>query len=68
MKFAGAVGSSTVVVPNVDCEYCTQVALVDDQYAVGQFGSQGADKPFGETVVPTRQLHLVPTTGTDACA
>jgi hypothetical protein len=68
VKVAGAVRSSVVVVANIFGEYCTQVALVDDQYAVGQFGSQGADKPFGETVVPTRQLHLVPTTGTDACA
>jgi hypothetical protein len=26
------------------------VPLADDQYAVGEFGSQGADEPFGETV------------------
>lgn len=50
VKVAGAVGSSVVVVANIFGEYCTQVALVDDQHAVGQFGSQGADKPFGEAV------------------
>jgi hypothetical protein len=44
------------------------VPLVDDQHAVSEFGSDSAHEPFGETVVPTRQLHLVPTTGTDACA
>jgi len=49
-KVAGAVGSSAVVVANIFGEYCTQVALVDDQHAVGQFGSQGADEPFGEAV------------------
>src|SRR5437764_15232703 len=50
MKFAGAVGSSTVVVPNVDCEHHTQVPLVEDQHAVSEFGSDSADEPFGETV------------------
>jgi hypothetical protein len=35
-KVEGAVGSSTVVVANV----------------FGEFGSQGADEPFGETVRP----------------
>jgi hypothetical protein len=50
MKFAGAVGSSTVVVPNVDCEHQTQVPLVEDQHAVGEFGSDSAHEPFGETV------------------
>jgi hypothetical protein len=37
-------------VANVLTEHCTQVPLADDQYAVGEFGSQGADEPFGETV------------------
>jgi hypothetical protein len=49
-KFAGAVGPSTVVVPNVDCEHHTQVPLVDDQHTVSKFGSDRAHKPFGETV------------------
>ena len=49
-KVAGAVGSSTVVVANVFGEHGTQVPLLDDQHAVGQFGSQGADEPFGEAV------------------
>jgi hypothetical protein len=49
-KVAGAVGSSTVVVANVFGEHCTEVPLVDDQHAVGEFGSQGADESFGEAV------------------
>jgi hypothetical protein len=28
------------------------VSLAEDQHAVGEFGSQGADEPFGETVRP----------------
>jgi hypothetical protein len=63
VKVASAVRSSVVVVVNIFGEYCTQVALVDDQHAVGQFGSQGAYKPFGEAVGPRRQLHLIPTIG-----
>jgi hypothetical protein len=51
-KVAGAVGSSTVVVANVVGEYDTQVALAEDQHAVGEFGSEGADEPFGEAVRP----------------
>jgi hypothetical protein len=51
-KFAGAVRPSTVVVANILREHCTQVPLADDQYAVGEFGSRGADKPFGDTVRP----------------
>ena len=46
----GAVGSSTVVVVNVFGEHDTQVSLAEDQHAVGEFGSDGADEPFGETV------------------
>jgi hypothetical protein len=38
VKFAGAVGSSTVVVPNVVREHHTQVPLTEDQHAVGEFG------------------------------
>jgi hypothetical protein len=49
-EVAGAVGPSTVEVANVLGEYCTQVPLAGDQYAVGELGSQGADEPFGETV------------------
>jgi hypothetical protein len=29
-----------------------QVSLTEDQHAVGEFGSQGAHEPFGETVRP----------------
>ena len=50
MKFAGAVGSSTVVVPNVDSEHHTQVPLVEDQHSVSEFGSDSAHESFGETV------------------
>lgn len=46
-KVACAVGSSTVVVAHVVREYDTQVALADDQHAVGDFGLEGAD---GRTV------------------
>jgi hypothetical protein len=41
---------STVVVANVGCEHDTQVPLTEDQHAVGEFGSQGADESFGEAV------------------
>jgi hypothetical protein len=49
---AGAVGSSAVVVPDVGREYHTHVPLIEDQHAVGEFGSQGADESFGKTVRP----------------
>jgi hypothetical protein len=51
-KVAGTVGSSPVVVLKVFREYHPQVPLADDQHAVGEFGSEGADEPFGETVRP----------------
>lgn len=60
---AGSVGSPAVVVPDVGPEYHTHVPLIEDQHAVGEFGSQGADESFGETVGPRRQLHLIPTIG-----
>jgi hypothetical protein len=44
------VRSSTVVVANVLSEYYPQMPLTEDQHAVGEFGSDGADEPFGETV------------------
>jgi hypothetical protein len=49
-KDTGAVGSSTVVVANVLREHSVQVPLVEDQHAVREFGSKGADEPFGDTV------------------
>ena len=49
-QFAGAVWASTVVMANVLGERQTQVPLTEDQYAVGEFGSDGADEPLGETV------------------
>jgi hypothetical protein len=48
----GSVGSSAVVVPDVCREYHTQVPLIEDQHTVGEFGSNGAHEPFGETVRP----------------
>ena len=51
-KAAGAVRSAVVVVPNIFREHCTQVPLVEDQHAVGEFGSEGSDEPFGKTVRP----------------
>jgi hypothetical protein len=51
-KVEGAMRSSTVVVANVFGEHDTQVSLAEDQHSVGEFGSQGADEPFGETVRP----------------
>jgi hypothetical protein len=37
---------------NVLREHQTQVPLTEDQHTVGQFGSESADEPFGETVRP----------------
>jgi hypothetical protein len=51
-KVSGAVGSSTVVVANVLIEHDAQVPLAEDQHAVGEFGSHGADESFGEAVRP----------------
>jgi hypothetical protein len=51
-KFAGTVGPSTVVVPNVLREHQMQVPLTEDQYAVGEFGSDRTHEPFGDTVRP----------------
>jgi hypothetical protein len=39
-------------VPNVLRKHDTQVPLTGDQHAVGEFGPEGADEPFGETVRP----------------
>ena len=49
-KFAGTVGSSTVVVANVVSEHNTQVPLTEDQHSVGEFGSDGAYESFCEAV------------------
>jgi hypothetical protein len=49
---AGSVGALAVVVPDVGREYHTHVPLIEDQHAVGEFGSQGADESFGKTVRP----------------
>ena len=49
---AGSVGSSAVVVPDVGCEYHTHVPLIEDQHAVGEFGSDRPHETFGEAVCP----------------
>ena len=51
-KVTGAVRPSAVVVPNVFREHSTQVLLVEDQHAVGEFGSEGSEEPLGEAVRP----------------
>lgn len=51
-KVAGTVGPSTVVVPTVLREHHTQVPLTEDHRAVGEFGSEGAHEPFGDSVRP----------------
>jgi hypothetical protein len=49
-RFAGVVRLSIVVVANVFREHQTQVPLTEDQHMFGQFGWEGAEEPFGETV------------------
>src|SRR5581483_8000201 len=51
-EIAGPVRSSTVVVANIFREHDTQMPLIEDQYAVGEFGSDRAHESFGETVRP----------------
>jgi hypothetical protein len=52
VEFAGTVWPLTVVMVNVLRERQTRVSLTEDQHAVGQFGSEGAEEPFGDTVRP----------------
>jgi len=49
-RVAGTVRPSTVGVANVLGEHCMRVPLANDQYAVGELGSQGADAAFAKTV------------------
>ena len=60
--WVGWLRPSTVVVPNVFHKHDAQVLLVEEQHAVGEFGSEGSDEPFGEAVrrrTPRRNLdHL----------
>lgn len=49
-KVKGTVRPSTIVVPNVFREHDTQVPLAEDQHKVGEFSSDSAHEPFGETV------------------
>jgi hypothetical protein len=53
--------------PNVFGEQYTQVPLTEDQHAVGEFGSDRADEPFGDRVAPRCQLHLISRIGVDVC-
>jgi hypothetical protein len=49
-EFPGTVRPSTVVVLDVFGEHGVQMSLVQDQYAVGEFGSGGEYEPFGVAV------------------
>ena len=40
-----------------------RVSLVEDQDAVEEFATEGADEAFGDGVVPSRRLPLIPTVG-----
>jgi hypothetical protein len=51
-KIAGAMGPPTVVMANIFRGHDTQVPLAEDQHAVGEFDSEGADEPFSEAVRP----------------
>jgi hypothetical protein len=56
----GPVRLSTVVVLDVPGEHVAQMPLAQDQHAVGELGSHGANEPFGVTVrpgAPRRDLH-----------
>jgi hypothetical protein len=37
-------------VANIPFKHNPQMPLTEDQHEVGEFGSDGADEPFGETV------------------
>jgi hypothetical protein len=50
VKVTGTVRPSTVVVAKVLSEHYPQMPLTEDQHVVGEFSSDGADEPFGETV------------------
>ena len=41
----------------------SRVSLVYDQDAVEEFAADGADEAFGDPVVPSRRLPLIPTVG-----
>jgi hypothetical protein len=49
-KLAGTVRPSTVVVPDVLGEHRLQMALVEDQHAVGELGSGCEHEPLGIAV------------------
>jgi hypothetical protein len=46
MKLLSPVGASGVVVLDVFGHHRGQVTSADDEHAVGEFGSDGADEPF----------------------
>jgi hypothetical protein len=48
----GPVRPSTIVVPNIFRDHYTQMPLIEDQYAVGEYGSDRTHEPFSETVHP----------------
>jgi hypothetical protein len=52
-----------VVMPQVLAKHCCGMPLVDDQDSIEQFTADGADEAFGDGVVPSRRLPLIPTVG-----
>ena len=67
-ELAAAVRASSVVVAAVLGENRSQVPFAEDQHPVGDLGPGGEDEPFGVSVGPHRQQHLIQMTGTDVCA
>jgi hypothetical protein len=61
-------GALSVVVRLVLGEDCPQMPRAEDQHPVGDLGPGGEDEPFGVSVGPHRQQHLIQMTGTDVCA
>ena len=59
----GAVRSVFVEMVLERVENGCRVSLVDDQGAVEEFAADGADEAFGDGVVPSRRLPLIPTVG-----
>lgn len=63
--FQRAVWSVGVVVVLVLCQHVPEVSLAEDQHPVEAFATDRAHPPLGIGVGPRRQLHLIPTIGSD---
>jgi hypothetical protein len=64
-EFQAAMGSASVVVGLVLGHHDAQVSFAEDQHPVGHLRPGGEHKPFGMSVAPHRQLHLIRSIGTD---